>query len=284
MPNTTNDVNNSQPNTVSKWLLLVAGSFLFLTQSNANEVITQKSITNQYTISHGVLRKDLTDERRRKVIELNKHSTKPDQLNGKASAKTREMMISHQKKSLLNSNKMLKSPKMNRNSYADFSIYGASSFLQDDFDGDGFYQTFSVVFDADIYSYSSSQLSDVYAILYLSKNGGPWTHYYTTDSFIIEGDTDIDEYEVITTILSGYSTDYYDVLIDLYEVGYSDIVASYSSDDSNALYALTLESADYDEPYIDEPYVEVVEIHGGAIFWLLMITLGMFLIRIKSRS
>ena len=167
----------------------------------------------------------------------------------------------------------------NHNYYADFAIYGAMSLLQDDIDGDGFYQTFSVFFDADIYSYTDNQFGEVYALLYISRNGGPWTHYFTTDTFLIEGDSDLDEYEVITTFLSGYSTDYYDVLIDLYQVGYSDIVASYSSDDDNALYALPLESADYDEPYIE--IVETVT-HGGgfsAITLLIILISAVFRFR-----
>ncbi len=51
--------------------------------------------------------------------------------------------------------------------------------LQDDYDGDGYYQTLTVVFDADIYSYDGHDLGEVYARLYLSENGGPWFHYYT---------------------------------------------------------------------------------------------------------
>ncbi|MCI2285180.1 choice-of-anchor H family protein [Colwellia sp. MSW7] len=151
------------------------------------------------------------------------------------------------------------------------------NFLADDLDGDGFYQTFSVIFDADIYSYTASPWGEVYALLYLSKNGGPWVHYFTTDYFIIEGESDTDEYEVMTTFLSGYNADYYDVLIDLYQVGYNDIVASYSSDDDNALYALSLESADHDEPYI-----EVVQVHGGGSFSIMSLLIVLIIVACKS--
>jgi hypothetical protein len=238
----------------------------------------------QYSISHGVFKKDLNDERRKKIIETNKLSKKPDQITAKASSKSREAMINKQKFSMSKSNKSAR--QQSNNDYAEFAIYGASSLLQDDFDGDGYYQTFSVVFDADIYSYSNSQFGEVYALLYLSKNGEPWTHYFTTDNFLIESDTDLDEYEVITTILSGYSTDHYDVLIDLYQVGYDDIVASFSSDDSNALYSLPLESSDYDELYV-ESYIEVVEINGGSFSVVLIILIMMSIIsrtRFKIRK
>ncbi|OUR61039.1 hypothetical protein A9Q74_10960 [Colwellia sp. 39_35_sub15_T18] len=253
----------------------------------ANEIAASKLTSKQYSVSQGMTKKDLNEQQRQIIIEANKQTEVPDQLNGKATTKTRVVMLASQ-------NKIIKSAKnasavqrdsqlslrqltLNRDYYADFTIYNAASFLLNDYDGDGFYQTFSVTFDADIYS--DNQFGEVYALLYISKNGGPWSHYFTTDSFIIEGDTDLDEYEVITTFLSGYASDHYDVLIDLYQVGYSDVVATYSSDDSNALYALPLESADY-----DEPYVEVVTVsEGGSMSMLILFLLGTLLIRFKSR-
>jgi hypothetical protein len=147
--------------------------------------------------------------------------------------------------------------------YYDFAIYDAHARLFDDIDRDGFYRTFSVTFDADVYGLSALDHADVYAELYLSRNGGPWVHYYTTDIFAIQGATSLDDYEVLTTLYSGYPTDFYDVLVDLYEVGYSDIVATISSDDTDALYALPLESADYDtvQTHVDTH----VEVSGGAL-------------------
>lgn len=214
------------------------------------------SAEDRTSISYGELSKSLTIERKQAITQENQIAPIVDQYIGKATNKTRAEIINAKD----NKASKISSLAINRhrNNYADFAIYGASSLLEEDYDGDGFYQTFSVIFDADIYSYSSNPIGEVYALMYISKNGGPWTHYYTTDNFLIEGDTDVDEYEVVTTFLSGYSADHYDILIDLYQEGYSDIVASYSSDDSNALYALTLESADYDEPYI-----EVIETSNG---------------------
>ena len=241
----------------------------------------------QASVSYGALSNSITAEQR---ITISKESTAAsvvDQHSDKATGKTRTEL---QKIKQLESNhesKQLKKPSLaqrksyNHPAYTDFAIYGATTLLQDDYDSDGFYQTFSVIFDADIVSYTTRPWDEVYALLYISKNGGPWTHYYTTDNFIIEGDTDSDEYEVITTFLSGYSTDQYDILIDLYQEGYGDIVASYSSDDSNALYALPLESADYDEPYI-----EVVEISHGGSFSVasIMLFLLIYLVRTKTNK
>lgn len=239
-------------------------------------IVISSSVTAQErtSISFGELSKNLTEESRFTVVKENKTASIADQQSGKATDKTRIEMAQNNFKSIkkLTSIPLVRS----QNSYADFSIYGATSLLQEDYDGDGFYQTFSIIFDADVYSYTPSQLAEVYALLYISKNGGPWTHYYTTDNFIIEGNTGLDEYEVITTFLSGYSTDHYDILIDLYQVGYSDLVATYSSDDTNALYALSLESANYDEAYI-----EVIEItHGGSFsIVIILFLLSVYLVR-----
>ncbi len=269
----TNATKTVNSNSFKKLLLLVAVSLLPFIQVTASELNT-----DQYTVSQGVVKKGINELQRINIIKKNKQTELPDQLSGKASSKTRVSILNAQKQSLNKTNKSKVSQGSRADHYAEFSIYSATSFLHEDYDGDGYYQTFSVTFDADIYSYTDNQWGEVYALLYLSKNGGPWTHYFTTDDFLIEGDTDLDEYEVITTFVSGYSSDHYDVLIDLYQVGYSDIVASLSSDDSDALYALPIESAEYDEPYI-----EVVEVTAGSMHWLVLMLLTILLIRIKAR-
>jgi hypothetical protein len=259
----------------------------------ANLLISTNAIADEQTsVSVGVFSKSLTNELRLTIAEENNTAAIIDQHIGKATGKTRTEIINSKAKSIKlskNSSKSMTKDNLlaqsrNYSNYADFAIYGATTLLQDDYDSDGFYQTFSVSFDADIVSYTQSQLGEVYALFYISNNGGPWIHYYTTDNFIIEGETDLDEYEVITTFLSGYSSDHYDILIDLYQVGYSDIAASYSSDNSNALFALSLESADYDEPY-EAPYIEVVEIsHGGSFSMSLLLLLFLLIYILRTIS
>jgi len=269
----TNKIHQAQ--VITKWLVISAISLFPFIQTTASELSD-----SQYSISYGLVKAEFSEQKR--AVIVNKLNDMPDQLTGKASGKSRadlltspQLIANQVPRALSLQNKS--NSNLSQDYTADFAIYGATSFLQDDYDGDGFYQTFSIAFDADIYSYNESEIGEVYALLYISKNGGPWTHYFTTDSFLIEGDTDIDEYEVITTFLSGYSSDYYDVLIDLYQVGYDDVVASYSSDDSNALYALSIESADY-----DEPYVEVVEISAGSFYWLIIVLLSSGFIRLLT--
>lgn len=143
----------------------------------------------------------------------------------------------------------------NFNSTYGFTIYQANTELIHDFDQDGYYSSFSISFDADLLSERIYDEALVYAEIYISENGGPWMHFSTTNNFIIYSDSSDDEYEVISTLEQNYTSEHYDFLIDLYEVGYDDIVASYSANDDNVLYALPLESQDYDPDY----YVEYEE-------------------------
>lgn len=199
-----------------------------------------------------------------RVIDEDNH-----QVQNKALTLTRDAVIK-QKQQKVNqnlssniSNRLAKVSNNNANSrsysYGNFVIYEGYAQLIEDLDIDGYYQTFSVTFDADFISYSPHDKAIVYAELYLSENGGPWQHYYTTDSFIIHGESSDDNFEVYSTLSQGYNANHYDVLIDLYEEGYPNIVASYSSDDNNALYGLPLESSDYDIEYYEEVYV-----YGGS--------------------
>jgi hypothetical protein len=164
-----------------------------------------------------------------------------------------------------------------------FNIYDANTLLLEDFDGDSFYSTFSVTFDADVDGIGYNEYANVYAELYVSQEGGPWLHYYSTEVFSIAGNSSYDDYRVLTTLQSGYQTAHYDVLIDLYEVGVSDPVATLSSNDTNALYALPLESRDRDPIYVAphvDTYIEVEA--GGALSWwelLMLASLGLLAIR-----
>ncbi|MFT6349523.1 MAG: hypothetical protein ACJAYB_002551 [Psychromonas sp.] len=234
-------------------LLSVKAIFIALVIIFGGHVNADQLKNNQSTVSYGVLSAAINDQMRLDIIDTNYISVFSDQLIGKATGKSRDEQI-----------------KLVYRSYAPrFTIYNAFTRLHDDFDFDGYYRTFSLVFDADIYSYDGHDSSAaVYARLYLSKNGGPWINYYSTDDFIIHSDSDQDEYEVITSLASEYNTNNYDLLIDLYQVGYDGIVATYSSNDNQALYALPLESGDYDQSYVDTVYVY----HGGSLSsWLLII-------------
>jgi hypothetical protein len=232
--------------------IFIALVIIFGSPVNADQLKTAQS-----TVSYGVLSAAINDQIRLNIIDTNYTSVFSDQLIGKAMGKSRDEQIAFQDSSFVYGH------------YApEFTIYNAFTRLHDDFDFDGYYQTFSVVFDADRYGYDGYDSSTVYARLYLSENGGPWINYYITDDFIIHSDSDQDEYEVITTLTSGYNANNYDLLIDLYQVGYDGIVATYSSNVNQTLYGLPLESGDYDYLYVDAVYLY----HGGSLSsWLLII-------------
>ena len=129
--------------------------------------------------------------------------------------------------------------------FSDFYIYGATSTLRSDRDGDGYHSEFRIRFDADVLVGDAW----VYARLYLRRAGEDhWFLYRETDDFYIEGQTSSDEYYVTTTLDAGYATAEYDVLIDLYESGFSGIVATLGPADSGALSYLPLEEAGLDAP------------------------------------
>lgn len=129
--------------------------------------------------------------------------------------------------------------------YGDFTIYNAKTYLHRDIDGDGYHSEFEIVFDADT-DYNSA---DVYGVLYISKHGGPWEFYYETEVFRINRNDSDDEYSVKTALNYGFPSDQYDILIDLYEYGYSGIVATISARENRDLDAIPLEDRSYEVSY-----------------------------------
>ena len=148
-----------------------------------------------------------------------------------------------------------------------FLIYDANVFLLSDLDGDGYYHALNLTFDIDV-SYESAT---VYAKLYLSRDGGPWLQYYTTDWFNIYGDSYSDAYEVTTELLEGYPPGYYDILIEVFSLNHAGMVASQVVDSYYLGKEIMLEDLSRDEIYY---YQEDYYSHGGGSFsliWLLLI-------------
>lgn len=122
---------------------------------------------------------------------------------------------------------------------------GVSTQLRTDRDLDSYFSEFRVRFDVD--SDVGSVL--VYAKLYLRRFGEEdWLLYHVTDDFWVDGRTSSDDYFVTTTLDDGFATAEYDLLIDLYEVGYSGIVATIGPDESAHLAYLPLEEVALDVP------------------------------------
>ncbi|MEM9171803.1 MAG: choice-of-anchor H family protein [Pseudomonadota bacterium] len=140
----------------------------------------------------------------------------------------------------------------------DFWIYDASVALRDDLDGDGFFTRVELTFDADtVYTGAS-----VYAVLYLSLEGGDWVEYGETDYFNIYGAGGGDEYYFDTDLVSGFPPGYYDILIELYDDFDNSLVAVYGPENDIDLFELPLESVGRDGPAA--PIVVASSEGGGA--------------------
>ncbi|QGX41078.1 choice-of-anchor H family protein [Permianibacter aggregans] len=148
-----------------------------------------------------------------------------------------------------------------------FTLWDAGREMIRDDDDDGYYARFKIRFDADV------SIGDalVYAKLYIRRVGdsGPWLRYYTTNDFWIYGTSGTDDYYVDTILTGGYPTGYYDVLIDLYEVGYDGIVATIGPAEDSSLRDLALEQEDFDRPlhylgvHINDARTELLEDRDG---------------------
>jgi hypothetical protein len=139
----------------------------------------------------------------------------------------------------------------------DFWIYSAGVELYSDQDFDGYYVGIDLTFDADtIYD-----VADVYAVLYLSYDLGPWNEYAATDDFAIYGASGDDEYFIETELVSGYPTGSYDILIELFDAYDGTFVASFGPDESSQLAYLPLEDIGRDTP---RGTTVIIEQGGGA--------------------
>jgi len=149
----------------------------------------------------------------------------------------------------------------------EFWIYDASVELYSDWDQDGYYYGIDLTFDADtVYT-----AADVYAVVYLSYDFGPWNEYSSTDDFTILGASGADEYSVETELVSGYVTGDYDILIELFDAYDGSFVASFGPEDSPKLSYLPLEDAGRDTP--QSTTVVVSEGGGGSTSLLGLLTL-----------
>jgi hypothetical protein len=152
----------------------------------------------------------------------------------------------------------------------ELSISDAYTVISRDDDDDGYFHRLEVTFDAD----TSGEVVWVYARLYLSLEGGPWNHYYTTETFSVEGYTIADEYEVVTRLLDGYPTGYYDVLIELYDADDELLAVNYGPYEDADLAVLPLE--DY--------YRDDYDYGGGGATVILPLLLGLLLLLKKQAT
>lgn len=150
----------------------------------------------------------------------------------------------------------------------DFWIYSADVELFSDRDLDGYYTGIDLLFDADTYY----DAADVYAVVYLSYEYGPWNEYAETDTFTIFGAAAGDEYVVETDLVEGYPSGNYDILIELYDAYDNAFVASLGPEETSELAILPLEDIGRDTP-AGTTQIVVNRGGGGSIGWILILGL-----------
>lgn len=151
----------------------------------------------------------------------------------------------------------------------DFWFYSADVILFGDHDGDGFFTGIDLLFDADTYFLSF----DVYAVVYLSYEGGSWNEYAATEDFTIFGSSSDDDYVIVTELVDGYPSGSYDILIELFDAYDDSFLAYIGPDDTSELAFLPLEDSYRDTPIV--PDIIIFDDHGGGSFgWLTMLGLG----------
>ena len=142
---------------------------------------------------------------------------------------------------------------------SEFWFYDVDLVLFGDHDNDGYFHGIDLLFDADtIY-----ERADVYAVLYLSENGGPWFEYAATDVFPIFGATADDDFVVVSELVAGYPSGSYDLLIELWDTWDETLVAEIGPADTSALAFVPLEDTERDAPA--PPDVIIVEDGGGSM-------------------
>ncbi len=126
--------------------------------------------------------------------------------------------------------------------FGDFWFYSVDVELFNDIDRDGYYHGIDILFDADtIYA-----AADVYAVAYLSYEGGPWNEYAISDDFTLFGSSSADDYVLVTELLQGYPKGRYDVLLELYDADTGIYLASVGPAESPELWNLPLEDSELD--------------------------------------
>jgi hypothetical protein len=157
----------------------------------------------------------------------------------------------------------------------EFWIFDAWVEFYSDDDGDGYFNYFSVEFDAD----TGYTAAEVYARLYLGKDE-VFKEYHSTTNFNIFSDNSDDSFVVESELLNGFSSAEYEVLIELYDAYSDELVAVYDGNDDADLYLLSLESKEY-----ETPQVIVIREHGGSVsLWGFVLLSLLLIMRQYSRA
>jgi len=139
----------------------------------------------------------------------------------------------------------------------EFWFYSADVILFGDDDNDGYFFGIDLLFDVDtIWS-----VADVYAVTYLSYEGGPWNEYAVTEDFAVYDTSSDDEFNIVTELDAGYRRGSYDILIEIFDADSGEFLTSFGPDETSDLGFLPLEDFNRDKPIV--VVVPRVTNHGG---------------------
>ena len=162
---------------------------------------------------------------------------------------------------------------------ANFWFYLVDVELYGDSDRDGYYSGIDLLFDVDTY-YS---VADIYAVAYLSFDGGPWEEYAVTEDFTVFGASGTDDYVIVTDLVSGYPTGDYDILVEVFDANTSEFLAWSGPEDTTELAFLPLEDMNRDAP-TTETRITVNSGGGGSIDLMFLLLFGIPVIVSGLRS
>jgi len=140
--------------------------------------------------------------------------------------------------------------------YGDFDIHTSTIELFDDLDNDQHYSSLRLSFDVDTI-YSSA---DIQAFVYIRTAGHEWQTLLDTDTYTIYGDSSDDVISIETQLHSGFNADYYDIMVEVYDIDEQVVVAELDSTHNWQLDNLALESIDYEQEQIELPVVDALTI------------------------
>jgi hypothetical protein len=164
----------------------------------------------------------------------------------------------------------------------DFWIYLVDVELYADDDRDGYYSGIDLLIDVDTYH----SVADVYAVAYLSHEGGPWEEYAVTEDFTIFGSSGTDDYVIVTDLVNGYPRGEYDLLVEVFDARNDAFLAFMGPEETSELAFLPLEDMNRDAPTNTETRVTVNNGGGGSLGLLTLFVLaaGSFASRFRDRS
>ena len=160
-------------------------------------------------------------------------------------------------------------------------VYSGYTELYDDFDDDGFYSFLRVNVDID----TDFVDSDLYVEVYLRGSTGGWLMIYESEVFTIHGTSAFDDYEVESELLSGFTPDYYDVLVEVYDAYSGDLVASHGPLENSAFALLPLEDVNRDGAIAPAVVASSGSSGGGSLSIAgLLLLAGLYLARRRRHS